>query len=561
MPAEKSKPSEKLGDYELLHEIKSGGMGSVYLARKRSTGGFEKLLAIKTIRPELSARTELRTMFLDEARLLARLEHPAVAQVYDFGEQDETLFLAMEYVAGVRFSDLAESGTPPSLALRLVADVLRALHAAHQLKDLDGLGLEIVHRDVSPDNLMLSFDGHVKVLDFGIALMRGRQAPVTEFGTIKGKPPYLSPEQNKGQRIDWRADIWSASVVLWELLTGEYLFRGDSIYAVSMAVEKQEIQPPSALAGQLPDGLDAIVLKGLARDVEERYQSAQDMADDLLAIAASIAAPSTAEFAGAALKSESDAHRVWLREVLGGKAAEKPAGRATGMLTIPAAAAASDEPAQPELTMAQARELPAEFSTLGSTESALPVDSPLAKGASRFAVIAVLVALLGAGAWWMLRADDSPKRAATLVIDAGATLLPPVVVTYTATLDAALPVPIPDAATPDARKRKSVIGRVKDKPPVDKPPVDKPLVDKPPVDKPPVYKPPVVAGFGTMTIAAEPFALVRVDGKEIGSTPLFKKRFPAGKHVVELIHPDTGKVRLRRTVDLAVDGHKNIIDR
>jgi serine/threonine-protein kinase len=555
VPSAKSKPSERLGDYELLHELKTGGMGSIYLARKRATGGFEKLLAIKTIRPELSERTELRTMFLDEARLLARLEHPAVAQVYDFGEQDDTLFLAMEYVAGVRFSDLAELGTPPSLALRLVADVLRALHAAHQLKDLDGHKLEIVHRDVSPDNLMLSFDGHVKVLDFGIALMRGRQAPVTEFGTVKGKPPYLSPEQNKGQRIDWRADIWSASVVLWELLTGEYLFRGDSIYAVSMAVETQEIQPPSALAGQLPEGLDAIVLKGLSRDVEERYQSAQDMADDLLAVAANIAAPSTAEFAGAALQSESDAHRVWLRDVLGGKAAPKPAGRATGMLTIPAEAA-SDDPVVPATAMAQARDMPAEFSEGRSAEPAPAVEPVPSQRGSRFAGLAVLVALLGAGAWWIVSAGDPPSRAAALAMDAGVAELPPVLVSKSVTLDAALPVVIADAATADARKRKSVTVRDKDKPPALETPDE-----RPPVVKKTPPPPPADTGFGTMTIAAEPFALVRVDGKEIGSTPLFKKRFAAGKHVVELIHPDSGKVRLRRTVDLAVDGHKNIIDR
>jgi serine/threonine-protein kinase len=547
-----SKPADRLGDYELLHELKSGGMGSIFLARKRATGGFEKLLAIKTIRRELSERTELRTMFLDEARLLARLEHPAVAQVYDFGEQDETLFLAMEYVAGVRFSDLAKSGTPPALAVRLIADVLRALHAAHELKDIDGHALEIVHRDVSPDNLMLSFDGHVKVLDFGIALMRGRHAPATEFGTVKGKPPYLSPEQNKAQRIDRRADIWSASVVLWELLTGEYLFGGDSIYAVSMAVETQEIQPPSALAGQLPEGLDAIVLKGLTRDVDGRYQSAQDMADDLLAIASSIAAPSTAEFAGAALKKESEEHRAWLRGVLGGTSAPQPAGRATGMLTIPAEPG-SEEPLKGDAAAASGPEAAA---TSAAPMRAEPVPAPIAvpsNRASRLAGLALLMALLGGGSWWILGSGEGPERATASTIDAGVGQSPPSHASKTVIFDAAVPAPLPDAAMPDARKRKTVASRVKDKPPIQRPPLVK--------DKPPIEPPPAANGFGTMTIAAEPFALVRVDGKEIGSTPLFKKRFPAGKHLVELIHPDTGKVRLRRTVDLAVDGHKNVIDR
>lgn len=556
MPAATSSSVDRLGDYELLHELKSGGMGSVFLARKRAKGGFEKLLAIKTIRAELSSRSELRTMFLDEARLLARLEHPAVAQVYDFGEQDETLFLAMEYVPGVRFSDLAEAGTPPALALRLVADVCRALHAAHQLRDLEGQALEIVHRDVSPDNLMLSFDGHVKVLDFGIALMRGRQSPVTEYGTIKGKPPYLSPEQVRGQRVDRRADIWSTGVVLWELLAGRHLFRGDSIYTVALAIEEHEIQAPSVFAGELPEGLDAIVLRALARKVEDRYQSAQDMADDLLAIASSISAPSTVDFAGAALRPQREEHRAWLRDVLGGKNKSVPAGRATGMLTIPAQAVDFENPARASAAGVQKGGMAA-----AAGEDTTPATLAHAKlGRSRMALIVLVLAVLGAGTWFAVGRDAMRPRVAGADMDASSAIAAVVGSDAQTFAEADAAIVVDDAGpASDARRRRTAGMRVKPSPPVKDPEV--PVKDlKVPV-KDPARAPPAEKGFGTMTIAAEPFALVRVDGKEIGSTPFFKKKFPAGSHLVELIHPDTGKVRLRKSVDLAVDGHQNVIDR
>src|SRR5262249_8868447 len=150
---------------------------------------------------------------------------------------------------------------PPAVAARAIAEACRGLHAAHELRDLSGTPLGLVHRDVSPDNLMLGYDGHVKVIDFGIALIKNRQAPVTEFGTVKGKPPYMSPEQVKNDAMDRRSDVFSLAVVLWEMLTNRSLFEGDSIYAIARAVEHQQIQPPSAVLGRdLPPGLDAAVM-------------------------------------------------------------------------------------------------------------------------------------------------------------------------------------------------------------------------------------------------------------------------------------------------------------
>ncbi|MBC7976593.1 MAG: serine/threonine protein kinase, partial [Myxococcales bacterium] len=274
--------ARRFGAYEILYELSSGGMGAVLLGRRRGPGTFEQLVAIKTILP-IHAQTELvRAMFLDEAALLARLSHPGIATVHDFGEDGGTLYMVMEYVAGIPFRDVVGDGMPPAIAARAIAEACRGVHAAHELRDLAGHVLGVVHRDISPDNLMLGFDGHVKVIDFGIALVKNRQAPVTELGTVKGKPPYMSPEQLKNEAIDRRSDVFSLAVVLWEMLTGRGLFEGDSIYAIARAVEHQEILPPSQVVGApLPPGLDAAVMSALERDPSRRTPSAAAFAEQL----------------------------------------------------------------------------------------------------------------------------------------------------------------------------------------------------------------------------------------------------------------------------------------
>jgi len=553
------KHPERLGDYELVHELKSGGMGSIFLARKRGTGGFEKLAAVKTILSDLRDRAELRTMFLDEARLLARLDHPAVAQVHDFGEEEDTLFLAMEYVAGVPFADLKYDGTPPGVAMRLVAQVCLALHAAHVLRDLEGHLLEVVHRDVSPDNLMLSYDGHVKVLDFGIALMRGRNAPATEFGMIKGKPPYLSPEQVKGRVVDRRSDVWSTGVVLWELLTGRNLFVGDSIFEIALAVDEQDIPLPSAVAGQLPDGLDEIVMRALSRNVEERYQSALDMAEDLEQLAASISAPSLADFAGAALADKRAQHREWLRSVLGGTKASAPTGRATGMHTVPAAVLVDEE--APPARAGSGALASKTLSDATIVDPATPFHGSRVFRRSTYLTLLAVLGVVAGAAWMLVKASNSglgagPDAAvvAALVDDAALAVpalveTPPVVV-----IDASVPAPVVvDASV--GKSRHSGRNKTGHSRPTTEPTHPVPNAkDPPPTDVAP-------AGTGTITIAAEPYALVRLNGKEIGATPQLRKSYPAGTYVIELMHPDTGVLRLRKTIQLAPGGHKSVIAR
>ncbi|HET9626531.1 MAG TPA: serine/threonine-protein kinase [Kofleriaceae bacterium] len=318
---------QRFGSYEILYELKTGGMGAVLLGRRRGPGAFEQLVAIKTILAAHAKTEAVRAMFLDEAALLARLAHPAVATVHDFGEDAGTLYMVMEYVAGTSFRDVLDLGMPPVVAARAIAEACRGLHAAHELHDLAGHNLGVVHRDISPDNLMLGFDGHVKVIDFGIALVKNRQAPVTEYGTLKGKPPYMSPEQVKNEAMDRRSDVFSLAVVLWEMLTGQPLFTGDSIFAIAIAVDQQAIVPPSQVRGEpLPIGLDAVVMNALDRDPARRTPSAAAFAEQLEAVIQSEGGETLEAWAERALGERRAAHRAWLASVVTGQ--ERCPGRA-----------------------------------------------------------------------------------------------------------------------------------------------------------------------------------------------------------------------------------------
>lgn len=353
----------RFGAYEILHELKSGGMGSVLLGRKRGPGTFEQVVAIKTIRPEYAATPAVRAMFLDEAAILARTTHPGIAHVHDFGEEGGTLYMVMEYVAGNSLRSLADASLPPVIAARAIAEAARGLHAAHEARDPRGHLLGLVHRDISPDNLMLGFDGHVKVIDFGIALVKNRQAPVTEFGTVKGKPPYMSPEQVKNEAMDRRSDVFSLAVVLHELLTGQALFDGDSIYAVARAVEHAPIRPPSQIRGQtLPSGLDAAVMAALERDVEKRTPTAAQFAEDLERVIATSGEETLAAWAERELAGPRDAHQRWLTSVIAGVDAPPAAlGRPTGQVTqlgADALVAVAPAPAAAELAPPSSTHLP-----------------------------------------------------------------------------------------------------------------------------------------------------------------------------------------------------------
>ena len=279
-----------LGRYELLFELGSGGMATVFLARAHDVGETPRFVAIKCLQPDLGRDPRYAEMFFDEARITARISHPHVCNVLDEGEADGTRFLVLEYVAGetlasVRHALARQLESMPcthhaGVVARIIADACEGLHAAHELIDWDGEPLEVVHRDVSPENVFLTYDGAVKVFDFGVAL-DAQQRHRTRTGVVKGKLSYIQPEVLHGHKPDRRADIWGLGVVAWELLTARRLFAYPSDAETLRAICDAEIAPPSSFVPDLPAALDAIVLRALDRDPAKRFATAREMGRQL----------------------------------------------------------------------------------------------------------------------------------------------------------------------------------------------------------------------------------------------------------------------------------------
>jgi serine/threonine-protein kinase len=279
-----------IGRYRLCFEIAAGGMAMVYLARAEGPESFEKVVALKCIHRHLAREREFVEMFLDEARIVSRIHHANVCTLFDFGEADGTYYIAMEYLVGEPLSrvrkavmqrrQFRDSPRMPFYIARVIADVCEGLHAAHELVGPSGAPLEVVHRDVSPQNLFVTYDGVAKVMDFGIASAQER-VHQTATGQLKGKFAYMAPEQLWRLGTDRRADVWSLGVVLWEMLTNERLFRKPDELETMHAVTDGPIPPPSSHNPRVPRELDAIVLKALARDRNARYPTARELGRDL----------------------------------------------------------------------------------------------------------------------------------------------------------------------------------------------------------------------------------------------------------------------------------------
>ena len=272
------------GRYRLLRKIGAGGMAEVFLAKLVAEAGFEKEVVVKRLFSNLAARSDVLRMFRDEARIAARFDHPHVAQVYDLGRIGDDWYIAMEYVRGKSLVDVCRRGiersdfVPLGHVLRIVAHLAEGLHHAHTRTDEHGHALGIVHRDVTPSNVLVSFDGIVKILDFGIARTLGRAH--TDPGVLKGTMAYMSPEAIRGEVVDRRADVFSAGVILYELTTGVRLFRGDDFQIMRRIVE-QDAPAPSSVSPGYPPLLERIVLRALSRDRDERYPDAAALAGEL----------------------------------------------------------------------------------------------------------------------------------------------------------------------------------------------------------------------------------------------------------------------------------------
>ncbi len=276
--------------YDLLARLAAGGMAEIFLARANSTEGLERYVVLKRIRPERGDDPRWVRMFLDEARLAAQLQHPNIAQVFDLGRIGEDLFYTMEYVHGRDVLDIvaanAERRTaiPINVVLAIITGAAAGLAHAHERAAPDGRLLGIVHRDVSPANLMVSYEGTVKVVDFGVAKARHRTTE-TEAGTIMGKLAYLSPEQCKAREVDHRSDVFSLGIVFHELVTGTRAFKRGTDFDTMRAVIHDELAPPSAVVPDLPPGLDDIITRALEKDPDDRFQTVTEMIDAIEEVA------------------------------------------------------------------------------------------------------------------------------------------------------------------------------------------------------------------------------------------------------------------------------------
>ncbi len=301
-PAPRLIPGHRLDRYELLCPIAQGGMASVWVARMQGVHGFEKLVAVKTILAEYAMDPQYEAMFLNEARLIASIHHHNVAEILDLGSHDSLLYLVLEWIEGDSLALLERAASrhkrpiPLPLGLRIVAQMCAGLSAAHELKDRSGRSLNVVHRDISPQNVLVSVTGEVKLIDFGIAKALDQLTHDTNTGVLKGKISFMSPEQALGQPLDARADIWSAGVVLYQLLCGELPFRGTSQLDTLHLIGAAKRAPP--IPG-LPTMLQRLLDRVLEPDREKRISSAAELESELERVAAQLGPATTRDVATA----------------------------------------------------------------------------------------------------------------------------------------------------------------------------------------------------------------------------------------------------------------------
>ncbi|HEX8705280.1 MAG TPA: protein kinase, partial [Myxococcaceae bacterium] len=272
----------RISKYEILTRLSVGGMAELFLAYTSGPGGFRKFVALKQILPDVKS-VEFVKMFLDEARITAAFSHANIGQVFDLGEEDGELYLAMEFLAGQNLEQLMKASNklgeplPPGFAARVIRDVCLGLHYAHHFVDPTGKAVAIVHRDMSPRNVMVTYDGGVKVIDFGIAKAKGRLGR-TAVGMVKGTGGYMSPEQVRNRELDGRSDLFSSGVLLYEMLTGRRLFNAAGDAAMMLQIVEGEIPLPRSVNPNIPEALEAVVMKALARELPKRFASGREMA-------------------------------------------------------------------------------------------------------------------------------------------------------------------------------------------------------------------------------------------------------------------------------------------
>ena len=522
----------QFGKYLLVAPLAQGGMAEIFLAKQQGPAGYEKTVVIKRVLSHYSSHSDFVAMFLDEARLAAQLSHPNIVQIFDFGEADGSYYLCMEYLRGedlhtfVKFAHSKQTPVPAQVAVTVVAAACDALDYAHALTSDDGRPLNIVHRDISPSNIFVTFQGVVKVLDFGIARAEGKIVK-TAAGMIRGKIAYMAPEQARSGPLDGRADVWALGTVLHELLTGKRLFwRGNDVETFR-ALLKEPIPPPRQLNPEIPKELDQICVKALQRNPNDRYKTAGEMSADLdqyLSARPYVPAqPLLQAYVKELMGEEAVAAR--LNSALS-KAplltpGEMPAAhtpRSRSLEKLPLTTPPNAEPEAQQATVGIRRRSTASMPIVPAPE--VPPSAPAVAGAkSPLPLIGGIVAFLGIviGLVYALATDEVPERVEWR------------------------PIPV-ETIRPDPRPEEPEPAEVDAGPPAPQPaPVPVPVVPPPKyVERPPDVPdpaPPLDPNKGLLDVNCVPWCRISLDGKDTGRvSPALGIPLLAGKHRLRVVN-------------------------
>ncbi len=575
------------GQYRLLKKLAAGGMAEIFLAKQVGPHGFERDVVIKRLRPEHHARSDYVTMFFDEARLAARLTHPNVVQIHDLGMIGGHHFLCMEYLAGEDLAYLLRAGKargvemPPSIAARLVAEAAHGLHYAHELPDEEGRPLRIVHRDVTPSNLFVTYDGQVKVLDFGVARAESRLT-ITGDGLLKGKAAYAAPEQVQGAQADRRCDVYMLGLVLYELLTGIQPFLAETPLQMLHAVLAGRAPPLSTLRPDLPENLVALVEKAMSRDPGARFQTAGELAAALEGFLGDYTTTSANRALRAYVKHLVPAGRVEARSHIPSLLTLRARGVAVTGFTDPEVPAVAVAPA-PAATVpsdAEADELLSvvEVTPIDETQSVAEPDGteevpppvvPHFDAAPQVAEPPVVPPVGSAAVGAPARVNRNP---ALFTVSAfAAALLVSVSIGVVLTADArtgGLPAEVESTIIAEAVAGGAHEGEVaaadviaawsgegadgaEDAPSARAADDEETSRAEPAVAEP--VSAPVRVPMGLLTLDTVPWTEVYLDRKRVGETPVVEHRLPAGTHRLRLVNPNRG---IDRTVQVKVRGNE-----
>ncbi|HEX3759944.1 MAG TPA: serine/threonine-protein kinase [Kofleriaceae bacterium] len=605
--------AHQFGKYSLVARLATGGMAEIFLARLQGAAGFEKLVCIKRILPHLARDRQFVAMFLDEARIAARITHPNVCQVFELGEIQGSYYLAMEYLEGVplacfRRNDYYGPEPDPRLVAGIAIQACEGMHHAHQLRNTDGSVMEVVHRDMSPQNLFVTADGIVKVLDFGIAKIHDATIRTTT-GAIKGTYAYMAPEQLRGERVDRRTDVFALGIVMWETLARRHLFKRDTEFLTFQAITSEPIEDICAIRPDVSPALSSVIMTALARDRGERFPTARMLGEAIAAAVQPLTGSAISEEIQRAFPNELAEQAELIRVAREGGSFDldvergPSVGHGADLMTTPVsrqqpAAKTISDGGRPPVHDSAARTPPVIRGTpapggsnAGAPAPRLPSAVPRLRPSMRPLVIAVLaLAAGGAGALIYARLTREPPRAdevAGVERGSGAHPSAAVVEPPPAALAApAAPATPPGAkpAAPPADPGAAVPGSPPAGSPSSAPPAPtqdaaagagpSPAPPAPPISaqqnaapitgtarpterrsasssRPPASKPGGPPGF--ITIDASPgYAVIYIDGKSYGETPLAHLELSPGRHLVHAVSPSGAM----RDVRIAIESGK-----